>query len=117
MATTVDWEGIIGVLSQVSIIAVFQERALALIFEHRGLTDKLKGWKEVITFGVSFAICKTWGIDVIGSILSVPNDHRLGIVLSAMAIAGGSKLPMILIQVWQTRMAARANGGSNAPAG
>jgi hypothetical protein len=115
---TVDWEGIIGVLSQVSIIAVFQERALALVFEHRGLVDKLKGWKEVIAFAVSFAICRTWDIDVIGAILSHPHEHRLGVILSAAAIAGGSKLPMVLVQVWQTRMAAKGgNGGNGAPAG
>jgi hypothetical protein len=113
----VNWEAIIGVLSQVCLIAVFQERALALIFEHRSLADKLKGWKELIAFAVSFAICRTWDIDVIGAILGHPHEHRLGVILSALAIAGGSKLPMILIQVWQTKkMATVGNGGASVPA-
>ena len=117
MGSVVNWEAIIAVLAQVSIIAVFQERALALVFEHRGLADKLKGWKEVIAFAVSFAICRTWDIDVIGAILGHPHEHRLGVILSALAIAGGSKLPMILVQVWQTKMAAKGNGGASVPAG
>lgn len=112
MTPAINWELTIGVLAQVSIIAIFQERALALFFEHRRLVDRLKGWKEVITFAVSFAICRTWDIDVIGAILGHPDEHRLGVILSAMAIAGGSKLPMILIQVWQTRMAAKGNGNA-----
>jgi len=116
VGATINWEGIIAVLAQASIIAVFQERALALIFEHRSLADKLKGWKEVITFAVSFAICRTWDIDVIGAILGHPHEHRLGVILSALAIAGGSKLPMILVQVWQTKMAAKGNGVTNVPA-
>ena len=117
MGSVVNWEAIIGVLSQVCLIAIFQERALALVFEHRGLVDKLKGWKEVIAFAVSFAICRTWDIDVIGAILGHPHEHRLGVMLSALAIAGGSKLPMILVQVWQTKMAAKGNGGASVPAG
>jgi len=117
VGSVVNWEAIIAVLAQVSIIAVFQERALALVFEHRGLADKLKGWKEVIAFAVSFAICRTWDIDVIGAILGHPHEHRLGVILSALAIAGGSKLPMILVQVWQTKMAAKGNGGASVPAG
>jgi len=117
VGSVVNWEAIIAVLAQVSIIAVFQERALALVFEHRGLADKLKGWKEVIAFAVSFAICRTWDIDVIGAILGHPHEHRLGVMLSALAIAGGSKLPMILVQVWQTKMAAKGNGGASVPAG
>jgi len=117
VGSVVNWEAIIGVLSQVCLIAIFQERALALVFEHRGLVDKLKGWKEVIAFAVSFAICRTWDIDVIGAILGHPHEHRLGVMLSALAIAGGSKLPMILVQVWQTKMAAKGNGGASVPAG
>jgi hypothetical protein len=114
----VNWEGIIAVLAQVSIIAVFQERALALIFEHRSLVDKLKGWKEVIAFAVSFAICRTWDIDVIGAILNHPHEHTLGIILSAAVVAGGSKVPMILLQVWQTKkMATMGNGGNDVPSG
>lgn len=116
MTPAINWELTIGVLAQVSIIAIFQERALALFFEHRKIVDRLKGWKEVITLAVSYAICRSWDIDVISSILNDPREHRFGVVLSALAVAGGSKLPMILIQVWQTRMAAK-NGGTNVPAG
>ena len=115
MTPVINWELTIGVLAQVSIIAIFQERALALVFEHRRLVERLKGWKEVITFGVSYAICRTWDLDAIGAMLGHPHEHRLGVILTALAIAGGSKLPMILVQVWQTRMAAK-NGGSNVPA-
>ena len=96
----VNTSAILDSILLVTIFAIILERALALVFEQKRIAEILKGkgLKEVIAFSVCFAVCNLWGIDVISSIMSIPEGKTLGFVLTAAAIAGGSKASIKLFQ-------------------
>lgn len=82
-----------------TVLAILIERALALLFEQKYIAPKIdgKGIKDIIAFGVCYLICSQWGIDTISKIQNVPATS-LGVVITAMAIAGGSKASIKLFK-------------------
>lgn len=99
MTPTMDMELTFEVLTILSALAIFIERALSLIFEHRLFVHYFqnKGLKEAIAFGVSFLVVKHWNFDAIG--LSFHEEaSTLGFVLTAAIIAGGSKASITLFR-------------------
>jgi len=96
----VNTSAILDSLMLVTIFAIILERSLALVFEQKRISRVLKGkgLKEIIAFFVCFAVCKLWEIDVISSIMSLPEGKTLGFILTAAAIAGGSKASIKLFQ-------------------
>lgn len=83
-----------------TLLAILVERALALFFEHKVVSAILNGknLKEFIAFGVCFAICKIWSIDVISGITHGGSTHIIGMFITAAAIAGGSKASIKLFR-------------------
>ncbi len=83
-----------------TILAVLIERSLALVFEQKYVANFLrnKALKEVIAFLVCFFVCKFWEIDVISLMTNSQGTKALGFVLTATAIAGGSKASIKLFQ-------------------
>jgi len=96
----VNTSAILDSLLLVTVFAIILERSLALVFEQKRIAEILKGkgLKEIIAFSVCFAVCRLWGIDIISSIMSLPEGRMLGFVLTAAAIAGGSKASIKLFQ-------------------
>jgi len=113
MTPALSWDAVFAALAQVCVIAILLERALAIVFEQKLFVERLqgKGIKELLAVIVSFAVCKTWGLDVFGAVLSHPDTHKLGTYLTALTIAGGSKVPATLFtQVWNVQSSAARNG-------
>lgn len=83
-----------------TILAVLVERSLALFFENKfvGRIIKGKALKDLIAFCLCFAICKLWSIDIISLMVSSDKPQTLGYILTASAIAGGSKASIKLFQ-------------------
>jgi len=110
-------------------LALIIERALSVVFESRffidntedgkvvmqlkGLTvedqgsskllkqTKKRGLKEVISFGVSLAVCWVVHFDALTiSFVSSDETQIFGYVLTAMVIAGGSKGSIKLFKDW-----------------
>ena len=111
------WEMTIAAVVQVAIIALLMERALAIIFEHPWFVKRLqgRGIKEIIAVGVAWSVCTTWGLDVFGAVLGHVHHHRLGTILTALTVAGGSKVSQTLFELWGIRSSAAlraANGGN-----
>lgn len=96
---TINIELIFNSFLLITILSILVERSLALFFEQKWVAVQLagKGLKEIIAFGVCFAVCKTWNIDVISSILSI-DSKLLGIFITAAATAGGSKASIVLFK-------------------
>lgn len=91
----VDLERLFEVLMAVVVLSFFIERALSLVFGHRlyvSLEERgFKGGKELIAFAVSVAACYYWEFDAISVLLVRDENSRLGYLLTAGVIAGGSK--------------------------
>jgi len=83
-----------------TILAVLVERSLALVFEQKHIIKliKNKAIKEIIAFSVCFFVCKLWQIDVISFMTNTQGVKTLGFILTAAAIAGGSKASIKLFQ-------------------
>jgi hypothetical protein len=114
---TFPWEMTIAAVVQVAIIALLMERALAIIFEHPWFVKRLqgRGIKEILAVGVAWSVCTTWDLDVFRSVLAHAHHHRLGTILTALTVAGGSKVSQTLFELWGIRSTAAkiaANGGS-----
>jgi hypothetical protein len=111
------WEMTIAAVVQVAIIALLMERALAIVFEHPWFVKRLqgRGIKEIVAVGVAWSVCTTWDLDVFGSVLSRADHHRLGTILTALTVAGGSKVSQTLFELWGIKSSAAknaANGGT-----
>lgn len=87
-------------LMLLTILSILIERSLALVFEQKYIARflKHKGLKEIIAFCICFSVCKLWNIDVISSMTSTEGTKMLGFILTAAAIAGGSKASIKLFQ-------------------
>jgi hypothetical protein len=83
----------------ITVVSIFLERALALVFEQRWVIqrDNLHGKKEFIAFLAAFLICWNWRFDAF-AVLNSAEVTEWGMVLSAMIIAGGTKGSMKLMQ-------------------
>ena len=73
-------------------VAIAQERALALIFDWRYYKTYLAGYglKTPIAFATALGICYFYGMDFFAMAFNAP-VHVLGQMVSALLIAGGSK--------------------------
>ena len=89
----IDWEVLAEVLTTITVLAFFVERALSLVFEHRIFVAKLneKGLKEPIAFIVSLVVVSYWGFDALGIIMHADKTTFWGYIITAAIIAGGSK--------------------------
>lgn len=94
-----DWQTVISVISFIAVLAILIERSLSMIFEHP-LYKRLAGdlrIKEVIALSVSFVVCYAWGYDAFAKLFSGP-DSLFGYILTALAVAGGSKGSLVLFR-------------------
>jgi hypothetical protein len=63
---------------------------------------KFRGVKELIAFGVSFAVCWYWDFDALSVLMPVSHSRMtlFGELITAMVVAGGSKGAMKLFTDW-----------------
>lgn len=96
----IDTSAIFDSFMLLTILAVLIERSLALVFEQKYVEKflKNKALKEIIAFSACFFVCKLWEIDVISLMTSSQGTKTIGFVLTAAAIAGGSKASIKLFQ-------------------
>jgi len=87
------WERLDEALLTVVVLAFLLERALAIVFEHRLFVQRCqgKGYKEFVAFALAGLVCWHWDFDAISLILAPQTTTRLGILVTAAVIAGGSK--------------------------
>jgi len=88
-----DWDRTFEVLAAIVVLSMIVERALSLLFENRKLIDKFSGTgtKELIAFFVSALVCFFWDFDAVSMIVLREETTRLGELITAGVIAGGSK--------------------------
>lgn len=103
-------------LVRLTVLALFLERALALVFESKSYIKLLdgRGLSPLIAFGVAVWLCTTWGLDAVSQVAAagVKSDAVIpyttgGAILTAMILAGGSKLVMA---IWATVARVRREG-------
>lgn len=123
-----DYERTFELIVSISIIAIFIERALAVIFESRWFIEKteghpaqpeqiviedgkqkvipakkektkIRGIREIIAFVVSFGVCYFWDLDAISILLQTKEIVTVpGIFLTAGIVSGGAKGSNALFQ-------------------
>jgi len=92
-------------LVRLTLLALFLERALALVFESKPWVKLFdgKGLSPFVAFAVAFSLCTRWQVDSVGAIAAAGRAEAVysvgGAVITAMILAGGSKLVMGL---WRT---------------
>jgi hypothetical protein len=109
------WERVVAGVTQAAVLALLLERALALIFEQAIVAKRIagRGIKEFVAFGCAWGICITWQFDVFSQVMNHSGNHRLGLILSALTVAGGSKVAVTLFELWGIKSnAAKAAGGT-----
>jgi hypothetical protein len=89
----IDWEVLAEVLTTITVLAFFVERALSLIFEHRFFVQRFneKGIKEPIAFLISLAVVRYWNFDALGILMHADKTSWWGYLFTAAIVAGGSK--------------------------
>ena len=89
----IDWERTFEALAGIVLLSLIVERALAPLFENRRLIDRLAegGFKELIAFALSFAVCWHWQFDAVSIIILAENTSHFGEAVTAATVAGGSK--------------------------
>ncbi len=89
----IDWEVLAELLTTITVLAFFVERALSLVFEHRLFVTKLndKGLKEPIAFLVSLVVVSYWKFDAMGILMQADKATWWGYLITAAIVAGGSK--------------------------
>lgn len=119
-----DFERVSEVLLTILILALLIERALALVFESRVFIERVaytvrheggkdegtitdaqprnRGVKELIALAISFYVCWWWDFDALSVLLPVSHSKMtiMGMLLTAMIIAGGSKGAAKLFSDW-----------------
>lgn len=121
-----DWERTLEALVGIIVLSFLVERACALLFESRWwirlfedaslgetsdsqktnntsksekkdiMPGRLYPLKEIISFIVALLICYFWDFDAVSIILLSDQIHLLGIVITALVVAGGSKASIAL---------------------
>lgn len=94
------WRDVFASLVVVSVLAVILESALAQVFESRIYVRlfgrrKLKEWFAV---AAAAGICWVYHIDAVGWFLGKKEPEEVGLAVTALTIAGGSKRVMA---VWK----------------
>lgn len=94
-----DYDLIFGTVLILFIVALFVERALALLFGWRWWKRYLneKGLKTVITFLLCYAVVRQYDFDALSLVMN-RGSHFWGPVVTAGVIAGGSKG---VITIWE----------------
>lgn len=89
----VDGELVFEVLGTIVLLSLFIERALSVIFEWRPLIPVLssKGLKEPIAFAASAVVCFWKDFDALAIIFRDEKTSIVGLLLTALIVAGGSK--------------------------
>jgi len=94
-----------GALAQLVVIALLLERALAFVYEYhwfKWVSDRIDGIKAPIALIVSTVACSMYRFDVLAQLFhqsdAAARPSRLGIVLTAAIIAGGSGGAIALFQ-------------------
>ena len=89
----IDMGRLFEVLVGIIVLSFFLERALAVVFEHRWWTARLKdrGFKAPIAVLVALAVCVYWDFDAISTVFLVDETRLVGHIITAAVIAGGSK--------------------------
>ena len=119
-----DFERVSEVLLTLLLLSLLIERALALVFENRAFIERVaytvkheggkdsgtitdaqprnRGVKELIALGVSFYVCWWWDFDALSILLPVSHSKMtlMGMLITAMIIAGGSKGAAKLFSDW-----------------
>ena len=98
------WDQVFEVLMAVVILAFFQERALALLYESpiwlnyeaRKKREHKGDFKPLIAFVVGAALCVAWQFDALSVILSRGTITVFGAVLTGAVVAGGAKASLAL---------------------
>jgi len=96
----VNWENILGSLVLLVVMALFVERALAVLFEWRAWARRLdgRGLKTPVTVAACYAVCQAAGFDVLAMAFgSVPSVS--GRIVTALIVAGGAK--KVIELMWQ----------------
>ena len=80
-------------LVAIIVLSFFLERALAVVFEHRAWTSRMKdrGFKAPIALIVAFGVCRYWDFDAISAVILADQTRLVGHIITAGVIAGGSK--------------------------
>jgi hypothetical protein len=88
-----DWDRVWEVVSAVAVLSVLLERALSVLFEHRGFIARFDkaGLKEPIAYGASLFVCWYWDFDAVSSIILRDSTTIPGYLITAGIVAGGSK--------------------------
>lgn len=89
----IDWEVLFEALMTLIVLSFFVERALAILFEHRAFVQRLdqKGIKEILALIVSYAVVQGVEFDIFAIVFHLEHSSKLGYVMTAAIIAGGSK--------------------------
>jgi hypothetical protein len=100
---------VLGDLSRLVVLSIILERGLAFVFEHawfdrafhRNVPDpanpgattresRVPGLKGLIALGAALAVCFLYDFNVVGSLFASTQPDRIGIVMTAVVLAGGS---------------------------
>ena len=89
----IDMGRLFEVLVAIIVLSFFLERALAVVFEHRLWTSRMKGrgLKAPIAFVVALFVCWYWDFDAISTVILADQTRTMGHIITAGVIAGGSK--------------------------
>lgn len=95
-----DWERTFEVLAAIVLVSFLVERFLSVIFETRPLMPLFSGngLKELIAFGVAFAVCRYGNFDAVSMILLREHVGVPGELVTAGVVAGGSKASIRLFR-------------------
>ena len=93
-----DYERLLEVLFTIAVLAVFVERALAVIFESRWFIRMYQrhpnrsGIKEVIALAVAIGVCAFWQFDAMSIVIVSHEQMQVpGYILTGLIVAGGAK--------------------------
>ena len=88
-----DYKRLGEVLTAITVLAFFLERALAILFEHRLFATRFggSGLKAPIAFIVPLGICRRWHFDAVSITILADQTNFFGYAITAAVIAGGSK--------------------------
>ena len=94
----IDWDVLAEVMATIVVLSFFIERALALLFEHRFMVNRVsnRGLKEPIALVVSFAIVRALDFDALAIVFHQDETKVWGCLVTAAIVAGGSKASMAL---------------------
>lgn len=97
-----DWDRVAEAMAAIVLLALFLERALSLVFEHRYYIETIekgsRDYKAQIAYLLALAVCAHWKIDVISLVVLRETHSWFGVAITAGIIAGGSKGSLKLFQ-------------------